>query len=329
MKYKTENNLYFRTFQDISDSLLMQCSINKNKKSLEKLFFDNGMICSWAAKNSSDFKGDFIYCKGIGENSTDISKVNYLFSKMTDNFQFPEYEDYEHFVQASANSMNISKKIINKLTGNVTKKLDKEKFNDELKRFLANITTSFTETSNLIKIKNKKNHHMQDVLDNVTEGSLSFMGCCQLADAYDIKSMVIYKILEKYYGCGETDTIYNYYRSNGETYIACSGYSSDDNIFYTGILSSYSNDIFNDVTSRIRSLVLNNHLLNTVKKRFIDDLCFSCFQFGEQLTVMPYIIHTGYKITVNDIIQIVQSIDTNNIISATSQKKYLLKVVMQ
>ena len=45
MNYSTTNGLYFRISNDTADPYIMQCCINKNKKLLEKKFFENDMLC--------------------------------------------------------------------------------------------------------------------------------------------------------------------------------------------------------------------------------------------------------------------------------------------
>lgn len=327
MRYQTENNLYFRKLQ-YSDELL-QCSINKNKNILEKVFYDNEMICSWAFKRSTGFTGDFIYCKGIGKNSTDVEVVNKLFRQASDNFIEPGYEEYERFFCAGSARANPNRKIINRLNKAISEKLDKDKFDDELSRISLDMKSEFVGIDKLIKSDNSKKHYIsEDICDDITNGKLAFMGFYQIADTNDLKSMIIYKILEKYYGCGETGTIYNYYRSKGDTYAACSGYASDEDIFYTGIFSGYDDAIFDDVIEKINIMKFNDEQLNTIKKRFVDDICFSCFQYGEKITLLPYILKTGHDLNVKDITDIADIINIDDLAVTANRKKHLLKVVM-
>ena len=76
MDYSTQNGLYFRLSNNAADPYIMQCCINKNKKLLEKKFFENDLLCSWSSKISTDFTGDMLYCKGIGEGSVELGKIN-------------------------------------------------------------------------------------------------------------------------------------------------------------------------------------------------------------------------------------------------------------
>lgn len=69
MNYSTTNGLYFRISNDTADPYIMQCCINKNKKLLEKKFFENDMLCSWSSKISADFTGDSNYIIGFPGNN--------------------------------------------------------------------------------------------------------------------------------------------------------------------------------------------------------------------------------------------------------------------
>ena len=329
MRYLTQNGMYFRSFKGVTDPLVMQCGITRNKKALERKFYDNDLVCSWSAKYSADFKGDMLYCKGIGDDSVELSRINSLFSEITENFSLPSYEEYENFYNISLKSANISKKILESLTGKRANKLDKKAFDIENERIYQNIKNGFVGITALKKEKSNSPPINGHENKNIPDGVLTFMGCCQTAEANNIRTMLIYKLLEKYYGSGENDTLYSYYRGRGDTYLSFSGYSTDKNLFYTGIMSGYNEDIYDDVTTRIRNVRFEENKLDTIKKRLKDDIYFSAFQFGEQLTITPYILHTGKETTVSEITDIISNITIDEISAAAAAEKYSLKVVMQ
>lgn len=95
------------------------------------------------------------------------------------------------------------------------------------------------------------------------------------------------------------------------------------------MLAGYNDDLYNDILQKIRDYKINEELLDTFKKRFIDDLLFSAFQYGDSLAVLQYALHTGAETTVNDIINIINSITYDEITAAAETQKYSLKVGMQ
>lgn len=329
MRYSTQNGLYFRAFKGITDPLTVQCIINNNKLSLERKFYDNDLVCSWSAKYSTNFKGDMLYCKGIGDDSVELERINALFSEVTDNFSLPVYEEYENFYNLCSNSANIGQKIVDNLIGGKSRKLERNEFNIEIENVYNNIRSDFVNITSLKKEKNISKPPAKLINENISDGTLTFMGCCQKAEVAGLRNMLVYKLLEKYYGSGESGTVYSYYRGRGETYLSFSGYSTDENIFYTGIMSGYSSSIYNDVVHRIRNVSFDKKMLDIVKKRLKDDICFSAFQFGEPLTVMPYVLHTGKEVTVSEITDIIHDISINELSDVAAVKKNSLKVVMQ
>ena len=329
MKYYTQNALYFRAFKGVTDPLAFQCSISMNRKALERKFYDNDLICSWSVKCSSDFQGDILYCKGIGENSVGSERVNILFSEFMDSFKLPKYDEYERFCSANNNSANISKRILDYLTGRRTEKLNRKEFDNELEQINRNIKNSFVDITSLDKSRYRIQTFSEHNDEDISDGKLAFMGGYYKTEVTDLRDILIYKLLEKYYGNGESDSIYSYYRGKGDTYLSLSGYSPDENIFYTGIMSGYSDSIYNDVLQRIRNMSFEQKRLDDVKKRLKNDICFSAFQFGEQLTVMPYVLHASHETTISRINDIIQDITIDELSEVSDVKMNSVKVVMQ
>lgn len=329
MNYNTNNGLYFRFNNNTTDPYIMQCCINKNKRLLEKKFFENNLLCSWSSKISADFTGDMLYCKGIGEDSVKPSRINTIFSEASKDFQFPEYKEYENLCDLQSSPANIAKRITDSILSNRHKKLDKDNFEKELELIKQNIGNNFVNIKTFAASKNNSPPLFKQNKENIPDGTLAFMGCYQPALATDLRSMIVYKLLEKCYGNGETGTVYSYYRSKGDTYISFSSYAPEENIFYTGLLAGYNDNLYKDISKKIRDYKINEKLLDTFRKRFIDDLLFSAFQYGDSLAVLQYALHTGTETTVNDIINIINSITYDEITVASEKQKYSLKVGMQ
>lgn len=329
MKYLTENSLYIRNFKPNQNHKLAILVINNNKKALERLFYDNCMVCSWTFKNSTHFVGDLLYCKGIGDNSTNIEKINQLFCKAAKSFIYPTYEEYVRFYEFGENSISSEGKILNRIKDASDKKLDRDSYTIELESLKNELLEKFTETSSISKpINTHTKCQLCEVLDDIEEGNLAFMGFYQRVEAEDIKKMLTIKLIEKCYGFGETGSIYNYYRTSGNAYVAYSSYIAEENIFYTGVFSSFSKEIFFDVSNRTDQLNFNEDQFNNAKKKFIDDLLFSYFQYGEQMTTLQYTLHTGNYVCLKTIIDLVHCITLEDLSLAASQKKHFIKVVM-
>ena len=235
----------------------------------------------------------------------------------------------DNSIMFQSSPANIAKRIIDNIISNKHQKLDKDNFEKELEVIKQNISKDFVNIKTFAANKNNSPPLFKQTSENIPDGTLAFMGCYLPAFVKDLRSMIIYKLLEKCYGNGETGTVYSYYRSKGDTYISFSSYSSEENVFYTGLLAGYNDDLYNDILQKIRDYKINEELLDTFKKRFIDDLLFSAFQYGDSLAVLQYALHTGAETTVNDIINIINSITYDEITAAAETQKYSLKVGMQ
>lgn len=329
MNSKIDNILCCRKFPDGTDPMVLQLYVAENKRILERVFYDNYLICSWAVKNSAGYTGDVIYCKGKENPSADKNTVNSLFSIAAEKFKNPDYEKYKAFFQARNGSRNINGKIIQFISDNKNKILDEDSFNSNISLISAGIKEKFVNLNESSSMMSGRNiFKAGDLTEKIEKGKFSFMGCCQYPGERTLYSVVVYKLLEKCYGFGESGTIYNSYRMNGDIYSACTAYSVDDNIFYTGILSDYNDDLFNDVTEKIKHIDFCEEQLEQVKQRILDDLHFSSFQYGEEITVMPYILNTGKDISLSDITKMIEKISMDDIKSMDGKEKYLLKMVV-
>lgn len=329
MKYSTVNNLYFRNFRHNQNYILVTLVINKNKKFLERVFYDNCMICSWTFKSCANFVGDLLYCKGIDEKSAEIENINQLFYTASSYFVYPTYEEYLQFYESSKNSTNTYGKILNRIKITSDKKIDSDSYTIELEHLKDELFEQFNEKPyNHKSIGYDNQTKFCEVLDDIKDGNLSFIGFYQSVNAETLKEMITYRLIEKCFGFGKSDSIYNYYRSKGNSYAAISSYIAEANMFYTGMFSSFSNEIYSDLRNRIDEIRFKQAELDKAKKQFINDLLYSYFQYGEQMTTLQYTLHLEQDVPLKDIVDLAQHITTDDLSLAVSQKKHFIKVAI-
>lgn len=320
------NILYQKTCKNPVDQILMKYYHQINKKILEKEYYDHGVIASWGIKFQKNSLKEFLYCKYTNDNKENLISV---YKNSTQKFILPDYQQYLNYYKVHNNTLSINGKILKKITGNTEQLLDIHLFENNINMIIKNNNDNFHDIYqpdyNTLQTEKVISNIKSDKINN---GVLSFMGCYQYINACTLKEIFIYKILEKYYGSGESSTIYNSYRMNGDIYSTCSGCDIDTKIMYTGILSSYNNDIFDDVVEKIHNISINTDELLMAKQRLIDDLYFCYFQYGEQITIMPYLEYINHKITFDNVISIINDISINEFMQIQKQKKYSLRMVI-
>ncbi len=327
-----QNKVYLRKIDNINiDPIFSDFYSFLNRRVIEKIFYDNYMLCSWILRSNLNSVYDVFYCKGTDNLDFSCKKISQIFFNYNHKFIYPNYKEYKEYYELNINRINLNNQILKKILGFYDAKVLSEfEFNKNIDFIhdLMKLNFSYIDDNNLVKNKLNKNVFINK-LDNLNTGEFSFMGCYfDCHEEKNLKNLTIYKMLEKYYGMGENESIYYKYRMNGDIYAASTRYLLENNFIYTGVFSSYNDELFNDVIKQIYELEFDEIQLDIVKKRFLDDLYFSFFQYGEQFTMFPYIFNLKENISFFNLINQVNDIKISDFLHIKNKKKYLLKVAI-
>lgn len=326
---KIENKILYRHIPMNFDKNIIDFFLKSNKHLFEIELFYLNIIGTWNCISYIEKKELVVNITFFPEVGYNISWFNDIFKKIISKSEIPKYDKFVEFI-TTRKSGYIMDKVLQYIDEDFekenVKKISREGYYNQV-NFLKEIllegfNESFTVSNKIVKSK----YNNLDCLQTIDKGTLAFMGI-YIKNNYNVlyeKQNIILKILEKYLGDNDTDSIYFKFREQGKIYTGVSNYITTTKTFITGIIGSYSDELWDSVLYELRGIEINEQRLYLAKEKLINEIKYLIFEYGERCVLEPYIKHIGVNIDKEDVYSLINEINvdiTKNFLKESSIKK--------
>lgn len=326
-----KSTIFYKNIVEDIDGNVLKLFFIKNKDIFQMELFAKNIIGTWNYINhikSKEILVNIVCDKNI---KFDISDFMNIMNTVISKAKQISYEEYIDFVDKNSKNImhNVFKKIVPK--NYYDKEISKDDYYKQVKLINNILIEDFlikTNENNIIE-----NVSYFDCIDNIDKNTLCFMGVYAHDNINhlisDGEQYVLFKIIEKYIGANDTDSIYFKYREQGKIYTAVTNYINNMHLFLTGVIGNYDETFFNSVMSELKNIKINDKDLSLTKERLINEIKYLIFEYGNIYVLYPYIKRFGYEITEDYLYNCINKIDaslTNNFLESISIKKVKVAV---
>lgn len=310
--------------EDINESVLRLFFI-KNRDKFQAELYKNNIIGTWNCINDIGKKKVIINLIHYNNINIDTQYLKRIIGNVIYNSEQASYEEYVEFKEKG--SINIMKNVIAKIAPESCN--DKQINSDEYYNQIKIIDKILLEDFSVVSENYEKMSQLQydDCLDEVSQGKLCFMGIYFYGDNDSFSTgeeYVLLKIIEKYIGDNDTDSMYFKYRESGKIYTAITSYVNNMRLFVTGVIGNYNEEFFDSIIGELEGMTIDEISLDMAKERVINEVKRLILEFGEIYTMYPYIRRFGEKILKEDLYRYIRNVDVsliNNYLKSISIKK--------
>ena len=315
--------------EDINESVLRLFFI-KNKDIFQAELYKNNSIGTWNCINDIGEKKVIINLIYFDDIKIDDQYLKKIISNVISNSVLASYEEYVEFRKKG--SINIMKNVLAKIAPESCndEELNYDEYYNQIKFIDEVLLDKFSiESTNYQKMSQLQ---YDDCLDNIPQGELCFMGIYFYGDNDSFSTgeeYILLKIIEKYIGDNDTDSMYFKYRESGKIYTAITSYVNNMRLFVTGVIGNYDEEFFDLITEKLKGLTINKMNLDMAKERVINEIKRLILECGELYTMYPYRRRFDKEILKEDLYRYIRNVDislVNNYLTTISPKKVKAKV---
>ena len=111
-----QNKVYLRKIDNINiDPIFSDFYSFLNRRVIEKIFYDNYMLCSWILRSNLNSLYDVFYCKGTDNLDFSCKKISQIFFNYSHKFIYPNYKEYKEYYELNINRINLNNQILKKI----------------------------------------------------------------------------------------------------------------------------------------------------------------------------------------------------------------------
>ncbi|WP_251861395.1 hypothetical protein [Clostridium sp. Marseille-Q2269] len=307
-KNKVETKVLYKDMGTYINKDSIQLFLNTNKHLFQMELFSLNIIGTWNCMLYGRNKEILVSITYYEDTILNIKSFNDIFKKIILKSNTPKYEEYISFSK-TRNKNNIMDVVLNHIHKENIELVNKDEYYNEIKYLKNKLIEGFKPDYNRKVFK--ENIHAADCLETINKGNLSFMGIYIInKDKYnDGKEFIVFKILEKYIGDNDTDSIYFKFREKGKIYTGISSYITSKGLFLTGIIGNYSEELWNSILKELLHMEINEEKLFLAKEKLINEIKYLIFEYGTAYILEPYSRYIGKNITKEDICDYIDKIN--------------------
>lgn len=310
--------------EDINESVLKLFFI-KNRDRFQAELYKNNIIGTWNCINDIGEKKVIINLIHYSDINVDAQCLKRIIRNVISNSEQASYEEYVEFKEKG--SINIMKNVLAKIAPESCndEKINSDEYYNQIKLIDKVLLDEFSVVNNSYEKMSQLQY--DDCLDDISQGKLCFMGIYFYGDNDSFgtgEEYILLKIIEKYIGDNDTDSIYFKYREYGKIYTAITSYINNMRLFVTGVIGNYDEEFFDSIIRELKGIAISEMDLDMAKERVINEIKRLILECGELFTMYPYIRRFGKEISKEDLYRYIRDVDVslvNNYLTTISTKK--------
>lgn len=325
---RVEYDLFLRQKDINIDENILKLFINYNKVLMKHSFFNYNMACSWATTQMPNFY-EVLFVISPVNNVFPKSRIPDIYRENIHRIIKPEYHIYQDFINKFTDKSDLLTNVRRIITNERIMIYSEAAYMLQMSYILEELDWSFFHISTFedsipSAISTKP---VDDISMNINHGTLCFIGCYfHTLEMNSLRKVLAYKLLEKLFGINESTSIYYPLRQRGLIYTGISTYFMNKSRFLTGVMGTYSDEFYNEVMTLIASFSITRDKFNYAKESLLNELKYTSFQYGELFTLFPYYCKTKRKVTLNEILSLLQILSMEEVYKHIPQAKGSIRV---